>query len=183
MTNNHVANLSINLSAIPKTAIKKASNGKLYVKLDVFKRKQVDQFGNHLGIGITGIENCFAGHGKIICFNGATVDDYCQNFEITLCITDYPKGKITRTEKDNLFMYVGAGLRKDKDKYGNDITLKVFKNKEERKANVPDLYCGNGRLIVPKYQAPADTDLDFLDASKYQVTAFSAAPAEDDLPF
>ena len=42
---NAVINLSICLSDLPKEKIQKAKNGKLYININIRKRKEPDQFG------------------------------------------------------------------------------------------------------------------------------------------
>lgn len=74
---NQSINLSICLTDIPKTAIKKSKNGKLYVGINIRQRNEPDQFGQDIYAIIAQSkeerelkkDKVYVGNGKIFSFN------------------------------------------------------------------------------------------------------------------
>lgn len=74
---NSLINMSICLSDIDKTKIKKAKNGKLYIGLTIRQRKEPDQYGQDVYAHIAQtkeereakVDKVYVGNGKLVNFN------------------------------------------------------------------------------------------------------------------
>ena len=74
---NAVINLSICLSDLPKEKIQKAKNGKLYININIRKRKEPDQFGQDVYATVqqtkeekeAKTDKLYVGNGKYVKFD------------------------------------------------------------------------------------------------------------------
>lgn len=64
---------------------------------------------------------------------------------ISICLSDLPKAKITEGKNGKKYINLVVDSRKEKDNYGNDLTVYVNQTKEEREAKVKKEYVGSGK--------------------------------------
>jgi hypothetical protein len=65
---------------------------------------------------------------------------------ISICLTDIPKDKITKSDKNGKqYLSIIVDERKEPDTYGNTHTAYVSQSKEEREKGVKRVYVGNGK--------------------------------------
>lgn len=86
---------------------------------------------------------------------------------ISICLTDLPKNKITVSEKNGKkYINIVCDKRKEPSAYGETHTIYVQQTKEERETKIPKQYCGSGKEIVFENK-----------------TQSTLQPAKDDLPW
>lgn len=90
---------------------------------------------------------------------------------ISLCLSDIPKDKIKQADNGKKYIKLILSERKDVGKFDETHTLIVSKTKEERAAQVPNIYVGSGKEYKPQPYAPQNID------------DLPSAQQVDDLPF
>lgn len=91
---------------------------------------------------------------------------------ISICLTDLPKEKITTSEKNGKkYINLVVDALKEKDKYGKTHTIYLSQSKEEREAKEKKVYVGSGREYV------------FEAKSEAKAEAKSEPIPSDNLPF
>jgi hypothetical protein len=79
--------ISICVSDIPKSKFKKLENGKVYLKLIVSKRKEIDKYGNDLAVSVSKTkeereakaETIYCGSGKAFVQNSTPTAEQIEN--------------------------------------------------------------------------------------------------------
>jgi hypothetical protein len=69
---------------------------------------------------------------------------------VSLCLSDIPKDKIKIANNGKAYINLVLSERKEKGQFGETHTLTISKTKEEREANVPTIYVGNGKSFDNK---------------------------------
>lgn len=85
--------------------------------------------------------------------------------DISLCLSDIPKEKMTKGRNDKIYINLAIGARKEADQWGRDLKVYVNQSKEEREAGTAKVYVGAGRTVkvaAPAVQQPSDKDLEDL---------------------
>lgn len=74
---------------------------------------------------------------------------------VSVCLTDIPKDRIKKSEKNGKY-YVSLLVsdRQQPDNYGNDLSVSVSLDKEERAAKVAPIYVGSGRNYSKPKEEP-----------------------------
>ena len=92
---------------------------------------------------------------------------------ISICLTDLPKEKITTSEKNGKkYINLVVDALKEKDQYGKTHTIYLSQSKEEREAKEKKVYVGSGREYI--FEAKSE--------DKPKETMSETIPS-DDLPF
>lgn len=79
--------------------------------------------------------------------------------EISLCLSDMPKVKMSKARNGKIYLDVVAALRKEPDQWHRDIKVYVKPSEEDRKNQAPKIYVGGGRMITfAKSSGDAPTD-------------------------
>lgn len=94
---------------------------------------------------------------------------------ISLCLSDLPKGKITEGSNGKKYISLVVDNRREKDKFGNDVTVYVNQTKEEREAKTDKVYVGNGKTYT--FENKQQTSAPVKATSRYD------DDSEDSLPF
>jgi len=78
---------------------------------------------------------------------------------ISICLTDIPKEKITVSEKNGKkYLSIIVDERKEADKFGNTHTVYCSQSKDERESKQAKSYIGNGKKIVfTKAESPTNS--------------------------
>lgn len=97
---------------------------------------------------------------------------------VSICLSDIPKERIKTSEKNGKkYISIVVADKRETDQYGNDTTVYISQQKEERDAEVPKIYIGNGKKVAfnggNQQQAAQPT----------QQQQQQAPPEVDDLPF
>ncbi len=101
---------------------------------------------------------------------------------LSICLTDIPKEKITVSEKNGKKYLSVAISDKDADHYGNTATIWVNQSKEEREAKVKRVYLGNGKVVFNDNKQQPQTTTTYSKSAS--ADDFNNAPSNvDDLPF
>lgn len=85
--------------------------------------------------------------------------------DISLCLSDIPKTKMTKGKNDKIYINLAIGARKEADQWGRDLKVYVSQSKEEREAGQAKVYVGAGRTVkvsAPVPQSPTEKDLEDL---------------------
>ncbi len=73
--------------------------------------------------------------------------------EITICLSDIPQDKRFKSEKTGkVYGTFTVADRKEKDNYGNDLTVYMKQTKEERENKKEKSYVGSGKTL--NFQKP-----------------------------
>lgn len=79
--------------------------------------------------------------------------------EISLCLSDMPKTKMTKAKNGKIYLDVVAALRKEPDQWNRDIKVYVKPSEDDRKNQLAKTYVGGGRMITfAKSSGDAPTD-------------------------
>ena len=68
--------------------------------------------------------------------------------EISLCLSDLPKDKMTQAKNGKIYLDVVAAIRKEPDQWGRDIKVYAKPTEADRKAQAAKVYVGGGRMIT-----------------------------------
>jgi len=69
------------------------------------------------------------------------------NFSI--CLSDLDKSKLKKADNGKIYLNGVINLRKEADKYGNNLTISFPKTKEEREAKIDTVYInGNAKAVI-----------------------------------
>ena len=63
---------------------------------------------------------------------------------LNICLSDIPKEKITTGKNGKKCCTLIVSSRKDKDQYGNDLSVSMGQSKEERESKSKKVYVGSG---------------------------------------
>ena len=63
----------------------------------------------------------------------------------SICLSDIPEDKITTSSNGKKYVNIVVDQRKEKDQYDNTHTAYMSQSKDERQAQVPKKYVGNGK--------------------------------------
>jgi hypothetical protein len=79
----------------------------------------------------------------------------------SICLSDIPKDKITKSEKNGKsYLNFNLWVNDEKDQYGNIGSINVSQSKEERKSGAKKIYFGNikpvERNAQPQQAAPSN---------------------------
>ena len=78
---------------------------------------------------------------------------------ISICLTDLPKEKITTSEKNGKkYINLVVDALKEKDQYGKTHTIYLSQSKEEREAKEKKVYVGSGREYVFEAKSEAKAE-------------------------
>lgn len=79
--------------------------------------------------------------------------------EISLCLSDMPKDKMSKAKNGKIYIDVVAGIRKEPDQWNRDIKVYAKPSEADRKNQAPKIYVGGGRMITfAKSSGDAPTD-------------------------
>ena len=68
---------------------------------------------------------------------------------LSICLSDIPKDKIKKSEKNGkLYLSIAVLPRNEPDQYGQDAYAIINQSKEERTANTPRIYIANGKVVT-----------------------------------
>lgn len=99
---------------------------------------------------------------------------------ISICVDDIPKDKITTGKNGKRYLNLVVDKRKEKDKFDNDHTVYISQSKDERTAKLPKVYVGNGKELVFGGQQAAPQ----AQSTTYTPPAYDPHSGNDsDLPF
>jgi len=80
--------------------------------------------------------------------------------KISICLSDIPASARKKSDKNGkIYCEIVVDKRKEKDAYGNDLTVYVNQSKEEREAKKPKEYIGNGKTIEFSRPTPEATPI------------------------
>lgn len=68
--------------------------------------------------------------------------------EISLCLSDMPKDKMTKGKNGKIYLDIVAALRKEPDQWNRDIKVYAKPTEADRKNQSPKVYVGGGRMIT-----------------------------------
>ena len=95
----------------------------------------------------------------------------------SICLSDIPKDKITKSEKNGKsYLNFNLWVNDEKDQYGNIGSINVSQTKEERESGLKKVYFGNIKPVERKEQPLSANDVEI----KRQLEKYD--PVED-LPF
>lgn len=64
----------------------------------------------------------------------------------SICLTDIPKEKITKSEKNGKsYLNILISDKKETDQFGNNISISIGKTKDERESGVDTIWIGSGK--------------------------------------
>jgi hypothetical protein len=68
---------------------------------------------------------------------------------LSICLSDLDKTKLKKADNGKIYLNATLSLRKEADKYGNDMTIFYSKTKEEREAKADTVYVtGNAKQVI-----------------------------------
>ena len=76
----------------------------------------------------------------------------------SICLTDIPKEKITKSEKNGkIYLNINVFINDEPDQYNNNGAIAIQQSKEEREAKAKRVYIGNVKFSQqqPAQAAPA----------------------------
>lgn len=76
----------------------------------------------------------------------------------SICLTDIPKEKITKSEKNGkLYLNINVFINDEPDQYNNNGAIAIQQSKDEREAKTKRVYIGNVKFSQqqPAQAAPA----------------------------
>jgi hypothetical protein len=100
--------------------------------------------------------------------------------EISICLSDLPKEKITAAKNGKKYINLVLADKKETDQYGNTHTIWVKQSKEERENKDKINYIGNGKSINFDKKAQVENKLEDI---KTEIKDFPEENTGDDLPF
>lgn len=72
-----------------------------------------------------------------------------MNINLSICLTDLPVSAMVKSDKNGkTYINLDAYVKDEPDQYGKDVALSVSRSKEEREANAPRVFVGNGKTFV-----------------------------------
>ena len=78
---------------------------------------------------------------------------------IDICLSDIPEFARKKANNGKIYAKFCVAERKEKDKYDNTHSVYCNPSKEQREANEPKCYVGNGKeLVFNNAQAPVQQD-------------------------
>jgi hypothetical protein len=92
---------------------------------------------------------------------------------LSICLTDIPKEHIKLAKNGKKYLNIVVSPRKEKDRYGQDLTVFVQQSKEARQNRADKQYIGNGKTY----------EFDNSGVHIEEVENMPVAEDNDDLPF
>ena len=95
----------------------------------------------------------------------------------SICLTDIPKEKITKSEKNGKsYLNILISDKKETDQFGNNISISIGKTKDERESGVDTIWIGSGKRWddKPKSEPTYNNNSQIREINNND---------EDDLPF
>lgn len=87
------------------------------------------------------------------------------NYEISVCLSDIPKGKMSKSENGKIYVNLTVAKRREPDQWKRDLKVYVSQKQAEREAGEAKVYVGAGRTVEfkPKENVPpTDKDIENL---------------------
>ena len=70
-----------------------------------------------------------------------------QIISFSVCLTDLDKAKITKAKNGKQYYQFNSTVFDNVDQYGNNVSITEPQTKEQRDANEPKKYLGNGKVL------------------------------------
>lgn len=74
--------------------------------------------------------------------------------EISVCLSDIPESARKKADNGKWYTNLVVADRKEADKYGNTHTVYCRQTKEDREADKPKHYVGNGKEVIFQKNTP-----------------------------
>ena len=68
--------------------------------------------------------------------------------EISLCLSDIPKNKMSKAKNGKIYCDIVIGIRKEPDQWGRDLKVYMKPTKEDREQKAPKVYVGGGKTFI-----------------------------------
>lgn len=94
-----------------------------------------------------------------------TTNGIDMQVEISLCLSDIPKERMSKAKNGKIYVDVVAAMRKEPDQWNRDVKVYARPTEADRKNQTPKIYVGGGRLITfakSSGEAPSDEDINNL---------------------
>lgn len=99
--------------------------------------------------------------------------------EISLCLSDLPRDRMTKGKNGKLYMNLTIAMRKEPDQWGRDLKVYVTPTQKDKENHSAKVYVGGGKtFIFAENQSASPTD--------DEINAIIPPPEtneKDDLPF
>jgi hypothetical protein len=85
--------------------------------------------------------------------------------EISLCLSDIPKERMSKAKNGKIYVDVVAAMRKEPDQWNRDVKVYARPTEADRKNQAPKIYVGGGRLITfakSSGETPSDEEVNNL---------------------
>jgi len=95
----------------------------------------------------------------------------CHLVNFSICLTDLEKSKLKKADNGKVYLNACIGLRKEADKFGNDLNIFYNKTKEDRAAGAETSYVpGNANTV--NFDAPEPPQITDQPVSEKDESAF-----------
>lgn len=85
--------------------------------------------------------------------------------EISLCLSDIPKERMSKAKNGKIYVDIVAAMRKEPDQWNRDVKVYARPTEADRKNQAPKIYVGGGRLITfasSSGETPSDDEVNNL---------------------
>lgn len=86
-------------------------------------------------------------------------------FEMSICLSDIPKERMSKGKNGKIYVDVVAGIRKEPDQWNRDIKVYIKPSEADRRNSASKVYVGGGRMITfakSSGEQPTDDEINSL---------------------
>lgn len=99
--------------------------------------------------------------------------------EISLCLSDIPKDRMSKSSKGKIYCNIVIGMRKEPDQWGRDLKVYMQPTQDDKKNHTNKIYVGGGKTFIFAQNSASEPSQDDLNA----ILPPADNDKKDDLPF